>query len=113
MNGFQIVSVSIAVLFAALVILGLSRKRLSLANALFWLGVWGAAAVAILNPDLTRVAAGFLGIDRGADLVFYGAILAMFIGFFLVYAKLRRLEQTMTGIVRRQALQDADQDMRR
>ena len=108
MNGFQIVSVSIAALFCAIVVVGLARRRVALGSALFWLTVWVAAAVAILNPEWTRVVAEALGIARGADLVFYCAILAMFIGFFLVYAKLRRIDQTMTRIVRAVAIDDAE-----
>ena len=47
-----------------------------------------------------------LGIARGADLVFYCAILAMFIGFFMVYVRLRRLETTLTKLTRHLALQN-------
>lgn len=105
MNGFQVVSLSIAGLFSLIVLVGLLRRRVNLGSALFWLAVWVAAGLAILNPEWTRIVAEALGIARGADLVFYCAILAMFIGFFLVYAKLRRLDHTMTQIVRAVALE--------
>ncbi len=104
MNGFQVVSLSIAALFCLIVLLGLSKRRIAIGSALLWLALWIGAATAIINPEWTRLAAELLGIDRGADLVFYFAILAMFVGFFLVYAKLRRLEQAMTLIVREMAI---------
>jgi hypothetical protein len=107
MNGFQIVSIAIAALFSVIVVVGLTRRRIAIASALFWLTVWIGAAVVILNPEWTRVVAEVLGIARGADLVFYCAILAMFIGFFLVYAKLRRLDSTLTRIVRALAIEEA------
>lgn len=107
MNGFQIVSLSIAALFSLLVVVGLTRRRVAPASAAFWLAVWIAAAVFILNPEWTRIVAESLGIARGADLVFYFGILAMFIGFFLVYVKLRRLDRTMTLLVRDRALDEA------
>ena len=110
MNGFQIVSVSIAALFCAIVVVGLARRRVALGSALFWLTVWVAAAVAILNPEWTRVVAEALGIARGADLVFYCAILAMFIGFFLVYAKLRRIDHALTEVARALAIERATPD---
>ncbi len=107
MNGFQLVGVSIAGLFFVIVLVGVARERLARPSALFWLSIWAGAAVAILNPELTRVVAERLGIARGADLVFYFAILAMFIGFFIVYTRLRRIEQTLTRIVRRAAISEA------
>ena len=106
MNGFQIAATSIAALFCLIVLVGLVKRRVALPSALFWLTVWVSAAVAILNPDWTRIVAERLGIARGADLVFYCAILAMFIGFFLVYAKLRKLDRTMTRIVRAVAVNE-------
>ena len=36
---------------------------------------WSAAAIAIARPDLTSLVANAVGINRGADLVFYLAIL--------------------------------------
>ncbi len=107
MNGFQIIGVSIAAIFALVAVVGLIKRRIALPSGLFWLTVWTTAAVAILNPEWTRIVAEKLGIARGADLVFYCSILAMFVGFFLVYAKLRRLDQRLTSIVREIAIDEA------
>jgi hypothetical protein len=106
-NGFQIIGVSVAAAFGLMALAGLLKRRISLPSGLFWLTVWTAAALAILNPEWTRVVAQALGIARGADLVFYCAILAMFVGFFLVYAKLRRLDHRLTTIVREMAIDEA------
>ena len=110
MNGFQLFSTALSALFSLLVLIGLFKRRIALGSAIFWLTTWISAAVVILNPDWTRVVAEFAGIARGADLVFYCAILAMFIGFFLVYARLRKLDQTMTQIVRAIAINEATTD---
>ncbi len=107
MNGFQIIGVSVAAAFALVAVVGLIKRRIALPSGVFWLTVWTAAAVAILNPEWTRIVAEKLGIARGADLVFYCSILAMFVGFFLVYAKLRRLDQRLTTIVREIAIDAA------
>lgn len=107
MNGFQFLGTSIAALFGLIALIGLFKRRVSRASALFWLAVWTSAGVAILNPEWTRIVAEVLGIARGADLVFYLSILTMFMGFFLVFAKLRRLDRTMTRIVRDIAIGDA------
>lgn len=107
MNGFQIITLTIVGLFLALTVSALIRRRIGLPSAMFWTALWTAAAVAIIEPDITVAIARFLGIARGADLVFYFAILLTFVGFFLVYAKLRRLEQALTKIVRQTAIDEA------
>ena len=71
-----------------------------------WILLWAAAAIAIARPRLTVLAARALGIDRGADLIFYLAILATLIGFFLIYVRLRRVEENLTHLVRHLAIQE-------
>jgi len=45
-----------------------------------------------------------VGIERGADFVFYCAILMMFVGFFLMYSRMRRMESSLTKLVRQLAI---------
>jgi hypothetical protein len=80
------------------------RGRISTRVAVAWSTLWLAAAYAVLNPEITRVIANALGINRGADLVFYLAILGNFIAFFAVHLRLRRFESDLTRIVRELAL---------
>jgi hypothetical protein len=81
-----------------------SRRRASSRVAVAWSLLWIGAAVAIARPEITVRVAHILGIARGADLVFYLAILGMFLGFFAVYVRFRRMESEMTRIVRELAL---------
>lgn len=81
-----------------------ARSRVSTRIAIAWATLWIAAAYAVLNPEITRVIANALGINRGADLVFYLAILGNFIAFFAVHLRLRRFEADLTRIVRELAL---------
>jgi hypothetical protein len=60
--------------------------------------------VALVRPEWTAAAARFLGIARGADLVFYCSILSAMVGFLLTYLRLRRLESEITRLVRELAL---------
>ena len=109
MTNFQIG----ALLLIAGVLTGIavqrSRSRLSSRIALAWGVLWIAAAIAIAFPQLTVVVANFLGIARGADLVFYLAILGMFVAFFLVHLRLRRFEAELTKVVRELALRSPDE----
>ena len=107
LNIFQILGIGLALCIAVVVSVALLRRRIGRGPGVFWLVVWLLAAVTIAAPGLTSVVARFLGISRGADLVFYLAILAMMVGFFLTYARLRRLEASLTELTRYQAIRDA------
>lgn len=107
MNAFQLLGSSLLLLLSLVTAVAAFRRRMALGPALFWLTLWIAATVAILVPRITAVVARFLGIERGADLVFYCAILAMFAGFFLTYVTLRRIEKNITVLVRQMAIYQA------
>ena len=107
MTRFQIVAISLAGGFAILSLAAVFRHWIGTRSGLAWFLLWSSAALAVAFPDLTVLVARMLGIARGADLVFYCAILGMFVGFFAVYVKLRRLERTLTLIVRHIALVEA------
>lgn len=77
-------------------------------EGLIWAAVWLAAGVAILWPAVTSRVAGALGIGRGADLVFYTAVVIMLIGFWMVYIRLRRVRRDITLLVRHLALEEAE-----
>jgi hypothetical protein len=72
--------------------------------------VWLAAGVAILRPEITSRVAKALGIGRGADLVFYCAVLAMMVGVWMVYIRLRRVRREITLLVRHLAVREAQED---
>ena len=106
MNVFQMIGIGLAGAFVIGLVLGVSRGKIRRFTALAWALLWIAAAIAIARPEITKIIAQALGIARGADLVFYSAILAMFVGFFVVYIKLRRIDNTLTTIVRHIALDE-------
>jgi hypothetical protein len=81
---------------------GINRRAASA-----WSVLWIAAGAAIARPSLTMTVAHFLGIGRGADLVFYCAILAMLIGFFVVYVRMKRLDRQITILVRHAAIRES------
>ncbi len=107
MNAFQILGILLSGCFALLIVLGVFRRRIRPLPGAAWTSLWVAAGVAIARPQLTVVVAQALGIQRGADLIFYVAILAMFVGFFLTYVRLRRLDEGLTAVVRRLAVAEA------
>lgn len=72
------------------------------------LGALVALAVAsILVPTAVTAAANLVGVGRGADLLLYGLVIA-FLGFVVSsYRRARHLEETVTELARRLALDEA------
>ena len=59
----------------------------------------------VLDPEITNQLAHFLGVGRGADLIFYLAILGFGYITVLLYSKIKKLEDQLTQIVRKQSLE--------
>ncbi len=106
MNAFQWIVLPILGLLIVERTLTLLRGSGSRRVALFWLVVWCGAAVAITWPELTTSIASYLGLRRGADLVMYFAILFSFIGFYMIYVRMRRLDANLTLLVRKLAIEN-------
>ena len=71
--------------------------------------ILAAGIFLVVFPDLTNRLATTLGVGRGADLVFYIFIVGFCYLILLVYAKIRKLEQQLAELTRRQALMDVKQ----
>lgn len=108
MTNFQTFGLTVAAILIAATLAAAAARAINRRAAFAWIAVWIAAAVAIARPALTITIAHFLGIGRGADLVFYCAILFMLIAFFYVYLRFKRLEREITTIVRHLALRDEE-----
>ena len=104
MTLFQVIGLPLICLMVLVSGVNLIRRRSSLAVGTFWLLLWTAAGIAVAVPDATTRVANALGILRGADLVFYCAVLGGFVGFFLVYVRLRELNRQITVLTRELAL---------
>ena len=112
MNTFVILSVLFSAVLIFLSALAGWRKLIGRSAAAAWSLLWVAAAAAICYPEASVYLAHWLGIQRGADLVSYVAILAMFVGFFRTYIKLRKIEADLTCIVRELAIIGTSRDSR-
>ncbi len=67
----------------------------------------GLAIFFILAPEYTNKIAHQLKVGRGADLLFYICILFFLFISLKLFARIRRLEKTLTDLVRKQAKEDA------
>lgn len=104
MNAFQWIVLPILAILLLERLVKLISGRGSRRVALFWASLWGGAVVAIARPNLTTTIATSMGISRGADLVVYFAVLFGFIGFYMIYVRMRRLDANLTLLVRKIAI---------
>lgn len=64
----------------------------------------------VIFPDITTRIANLLGVGRGADLLFYIAIIAFSYTLLLLYSKTKALEKQIASLVRRQSLMEAERE---
>lgn len=77
----------------------------SIGECLIWIIFWLSGAAVVLMPQATQILAKFLGVGRGADAVFYLGLVGLSYGLFRIYFKIRSLEQQLTQLVRKLALE--------
>ena len=105
MNGIKILLIT-GVVFIAIYFF--VRLRNSLFDIILLMLLIIAALVFIIFPDITNQLAKSLGVGRGADLVFYTSIVIFWFVILKLYARIRKLEQMVTRVVRKEAIDEGD-----
>jgi len=98
--------VLLILLIVSRIVLRYREKSLSTREFIFWLLFWLVAGVVALQPDWTGIAAERLGIGRGADLVVYLSLVAIFYLLFRIQIQQKKTEREITKIVRKISLDD-------
>jgi hypothetical protein len=107
MTGIQIVLVT-AFVFVALYYFTKLRNRIIDVILLF--ALVAVAVLFVLFPEITGTIAKKLGVGRGADLVFYTSIVTFWFVVLKLYTKIRKLEQLTTDLIRKQSLENMEQN---
>ena len=63
-----------------------------------------------INPDLSTAIANYLGVGRGADLLFYLSHLVLFFIAFMYYLKFKDMEIRFAQLVRHIAISETTQN---
>jgi len=92
-----------------LIALFMLRLRNKTFYRLFLIVIAIIGVVFVLNPELTTKLANLVGVGRGTDLILYLCVIAFFLAFMVLYAKVRNLEAAQTELVRQLALANAKQ----
>ena len=106
MSWFQLVGIGVSTLMTVLSLLRLRKSPGRRWPQLVWAVLWVAAGVAFVFPDGTTWIAQIMGIERGADMVMYVAVLAGIVGFWLVSLRLRAQARQITLLARKVALSE-------
>lgn len=107
MSPFQWIAAPLCFLLAIVLLLRSARQASLFWKALLWAAIWLLGGMIILWPDITVHAARMAGVGRGTDLVLYLGALSGLFAFQRLYGRTRRLENIVTEIVRRQAIDSA------
>ena len=103
----QVVVVLFAIYAASRAVGRFRKGTIGLWELMLWLLFWLAVGVVVLMPNATNHVARFLGVGRGADAVFYLSLVGLSYAFFRLYLRMRHVEQELTLLVRKLALERA------
>ena len=98
------------ILFFGLVLISVyayRKFRNSIVDALLMSLFILAGIVLVIFPEVTNRIAHALGVGRGVDLIFYFCILFFIFIILKLYARIRRLEQLMTKMIRNNSIAGA------
>lgn len=84
------------------------RLRNRIADVLLLFTLVGVAVLFILFPEWTNVLAKKLGVGRGTDLVLYLCIVLFYFVILKLYARMRKLEQQITDLIRKQGIDEVE-----
>lgn len=104
MSGIQILLIAGVVVTMLFYIV---RLRSAIFDLIIMTVFAGLAIFFILFPEYTNKIAHKMGVGRGADLLFYSCIFFFFFIIMKMFARIRRLENTLTDFVREQAIKEA------
>ena len=99
------------IVFSLFAILHVTRQYKNQKVSVHWLILWTILWLVVigvaLTPQTTDVLAQKLGVERGADLLVYCAVVVLIYGMYRMYVRVGKVEREMTELVRRVAIDDA------
>ena len=104
MSPFQIILINSLIFLFALYFIYFKN---GLIMRLIMLGVFALGIFLAIAPETTIWVANLLGIGRGVDLIFYLCILFGVLGFTILYAKYRKMEQLLTDLIRKETMRNS------
>lgn len=110
MSIIQMLIIVFALFAITRTVLQFKRGTLTLAWLLFWIVFWLVAGVVAALPHTADTVAQFVGVGRGADVVIYLSLIALFYLIFRLYVKIEQVEGEITRLVRTLALDNLEEE---
>jgi hypothetical protein len=85
------------------------RLRSSLFDVILIVLFFAVGIFFVFFSETTNDIAHWVGVSRGADLLFYSAILFLFFLILKLYSRLRSVEQKFTELVRNKSIEEAEE----
>lgn len=92
------------------VFLRFKSAEVTISGLVFWSGIFGAAIVAVIFPQLTSFVARGIGIGRGADAVVYGSIVLIFYLVFRLYVYIQDLRREISELVGKLSMREHEKE---
>jgi len=105
---FQIILVLFALFAIARTTRQYRKRKVSLHWFLLWNGLWALVIGTALYPKTADAVAGFVGVERGADLALYVAVVVLAYLVFRLFVRQEETERSITQLVRRIAVQNPE-----
>ena len=106
MYSAQIILTAIVIFIIYKTLLIYRKGNLTRFFTLIWLGFWGIILFFLFQQNLLSKIANYLGVWRGVDLALYLSVIVIFYLIFKIFAVLEEINQKITHIVRKDALQN-------
>ena len=90
-------------------VLCLWSLRSHLMTRLFAVALTGLGILFVVHPELTNSIAHRLGVQRGADLMYYFFLVGAMYGFLILYVRQRTLEEKLAQVARSFAIEHAEE----
>ncbi len=75
-----------------------------------WLLLWSGVVVVAISPQTTDIVANFVGVERGADLLVYLAVIVLIFGFARILVRQEKHRQELTKLVREMSIKHAEKE---
>lgn len=106
---FQILLIAFAVFALAITFRQYRARKVSLYWFIVWAILWLVVIAVALIPQATDPIAQRLGVERGADLLVYIAIVVLAYGLYKVLVRLEKVQKEISDVVRQVAINQAEE----
>lgn len=106
---FQLFLIAFSIFAIAITTKQYQKKKVSLYWFTLWALLWILVIVVALLPQATDPIAQLVGVERGADLLVYVAIVILAYSLYRVLVRLEKVQKEITEVVRKVAINKAQE----